>query len=202
MAASRARRRPAAPLAALPRVHPETRAAWRAWLRANHRDAPGCWLVTWKKDTGKPRVEYGEAVEELLCFGWVDSKAQALDARRSMLLCTPRKPGSAWSRPNKERVERLAAAGLMARDGIAAVEAAKASGRWTALDAVEDLVVPPDLAARLDALPPARTYWEAFPRSVKRGILEWIVQAKKPETRARRAEETATRARENVRANQ
>jgi len=189
-------------LSDLPRLHPETRAAWRAWLRAHHRDAPGCWLVTWKKETGKPRVEYGDAVEELICFGWVDSKVARLDARRSMLLCTPRRPGSAWSRPNKERVERLLGAGLMAAAGIAAVEAAKASGRWSALDAVEDLVVPPDLAARLDALPPARANWEAFPRSVRRGILEWLLQARRPETRARRVEETAASARRNVRANQ
>jgi uncharacterized protein YdeI (YjbR/CyaY-like superfamily) len=99
-------------------------------------------------------------------------------------------------------VERLLAAGLMAPAGIAAVDAAKADGSWTLLDAVEDLVVPDDLAVALDAAPPAREHWDAFPRSVKRANLEWIVQARRPETRARRVAETAEKAARNERANQ
>lgn len=183
-------------------THPKTRAEWRAWLEQNHGRTEGVWLVTYKKATGKPRVEYAEAVEEGLCFGWVDSKPGKLDAERSVLWFAPRKPGSRWSGPNKERVARLTAAGLMAPAGLAKVEAAKQNGTWSALDAVEALEVPPDLARALAERPPAAVNFGAFPRSVKRGILEWIVAAKRAETRAKRVEETARLAAENQRANQ
>lgn len=183
-------------------VHPLDTAEWRAWLEANHTRAEGVWLVSYKKASGKPSMTYEESVEEALCFGWVDSKGNKLDDERTMLYFAPRKAGSGWSRPNKERVERLIADGRMAPAGLAKIEAAKADGSWTLLDSVEALEVPPDLEAEFDKYPDARRNWEAFPRSVKRGILEWIVQAKKPETRARRVEETARLAQDNVRANQ
>jgi uncharacterized protein YdeI (YjbR/CyaY-like superfamily) len=147
-------------------------------------------------------VDYDEAVEEALCFGWVDSKPNKLDEARSLLWFAPRKVGTGWSKPNKDRVERMMAAGLMAPAGLAKVEAAKKDGSWTALDAVERLEIPDDLAAALDARGQARTCWDAFPRSAKRGILEWIGNAKRPETRAKRVEETASLAEKNERANQ
>lgn len=183
-------------------VHPLTRADWRAWLAENHARPDGVWLVSYKKATGKPRFDYGEAVEEALCFGWVDSKPNKLDAERSLLWFAPRKPGTGWSKANKDRVERLTAAGLMAPAGQAKVDAAKADGTWAMLDAVEALAVPPDLVAALAAVPPARDHFDAFPKSVRRGILEWILQAKRPDTRARRVDETARLARDNQRANQ
>ncbi|MBX9625924.1 MAG: YdeI/OmpD-associated family protein [Gemmataceae bacterium] len=183
-------------------VHPEARAAWRAWLKAHHARADGVWLISWKKAAGKPRFEYAEAVEEALCFGWVDSLPRKLDADRSMLWFAPRKPGTGWSAANKERVGRLVAAGRMTPAGLAKVEAAKADGSWGKLDGVERLEVPPDLAAALAAVPPAADHFAAFPRSVRRGILEWVLQAKRPATRAKRVEETARLARDNVRANQ
>ena len=160
------------------------------------------WLISSKKATGEPRVEYDEAVEEALCFGWIDSVARALDETRSMLRFSPRKPRSGWSRPNKIRIERLLAAGLMTPAGQAKIDAAIADGSWTKLDAVEDLEVPDDLAKACAAYPDARAYFDAFPRSVRRGILEWIAQAKRPETRAKRIEETARLAQSNYRANQ
>ena len=183
-------------------VHPLTRAEWRSWLEQNGSRAEGIWLVSYKKDTGKPRFEYDEAVEEALCFGWVDSKPNKLDAERSLLWFAPRKRGTGWSKPNKERVERLIAQGLMAPSGLAKIEAAKQDGSWNALDAVEALEIPPDLAEALATYPAAGTNFDAFPRSVKRGILEWIVNAKKPETRAQRIAETARLAEDNIRANQ
>lgn len=182
--------------------HPTSRRVWRAWLAANHRREAGIWLIFFKKATGEPRVEYGEAVEEALAFGWIDSKPRALDARRSMLWFAPRKKGSGWSRANQERVERLLQAGLMEPAGLEKVEAAKRDGSWSSLDAVEALEVPPDLAAALGAKPSAARHFEAFPRSTKKGILEWIQGAKKPETRAKRVAETARLAARNVRANQ
>jgi uncharacterized protein YdeI (YjbR/CyaY-like superfamily) len=191
-----------APIDDVPHVQAEDRAAWRAWLAANHATSGGAWLVTWRRASGRPVLEYEAAVEEALCFGWVDSKPGKVDAERTKLYFAPRKPRSGWARPNKLRVERLLAAGLMAPAGLAAVELAKANGSWTLLDEVEDLVDPPDLVVALAAHPPAADHWAAFPRSARRGILEWIVQAKRPETRAARILETATRAARNERANQ
>jgi len=180
----------------------ETRAQWRAWLEANHADRDGVWLVTWKKGSGRPHLGYDGIVEEALAFGWVDSLPRKVDEQRSKLLVTPRKPRSNWSRANKERIERLTAAGLMAPAGLAVVEAAKRSGTWTALDDVENLVEPDELRAALDADPEARRHWDAFPRSAKRGILEWILNAKTSPTRTKRIEETARLAARGERANQ
>jgi uncharacterized protein YdeI (YjbR/CyaY-like superfamily) len=111
-------------------VHAETRAEWRRWLAENHAGAPGVWLVSWKKATGRPAVGYDAAVEEALCFGWIDSMERRIDDERFRLLFTPRRPRSRWSASNVERVERLLAAGLMEPAGIAAVEDAKARGAW------------------------------------------------------------------------
>ena len=190
--------------AALPdgAVHFETRAEWRAWLAAHHARDAGVWLVSWRKAAGKPAMTYDEMVEEALCVGWVDSKPSKLDEARTMLWFAPRKAGSAWSRPNKERIARLEAAGLMRPAGAAKVAQAQRDGTWTKLDAVEDLVVPDDLRAAFRRHAGAAANFEAFPRSAKRGILEWIVQAKKAETRAGRIEETARLAAKGERANQ
>ena len=183
-------------------VHPKSRAEWRKWLEENQARKEGIWLISYKKDTGKPRFDYDESVEEALCFGWVDSKPAKLDDERSMLWFAPRKPKTNWSKLNKDRVEKMIKAGLMAPAGLAKVEAAKKDGSWNALDGVEALEIPPDLAKALSKNKTAKEYFEAFPRSVKRGILEWILNAKRPETRTKRIEETVSLAEKNVRANQ
>jgi uncharacterized protein YdeI (YjbR/CyaY-like superfamily) len=183
-------------------VHPLSRAEWREWLALNHTRIEGVWLVTYKKATGKPRVEYDAAVEEALCFGWIDSKAKKLDDQRSLLWFAPRKPRTGWSKPNKQRVEHLIAAGQMTAAGLAKIEAAKLDGSWTALDAVENLEIPDDLARAFDQYADARTNFDAFPRSAKRGILEWIATARTARTRATRIDETARLAQDNQRANQ
>lgn len=183
-------------------THPQTRAEWRQWLEQNHTRTTGVWLISYKKATGKPRIDYAEAVEEALCFGWIDSKPNKLDEQRSLLWFAPRKPGTGWSKPNKERVEKLIATGLMANAGLEKVTVAQHDGSWFRLDAVEALEIPPDLAEALMANETARAYFDAFPRSAKRGILEWIAIAKKPETRVKRIEETVRLATENRRANQ
>ncbi len=200
---SRARTRASRVASRYPKVEVFSRADLRAWLAAEHQRSRGAWIVAWKKHTGSRHVDASAIAEEALCFGWIDSLPRALDADRSMLLVTPRKPASAWSRVNKERVARLIANGDMAQAGLAVVEAAKESGAWEALDAVEDLACPPDLLERFQVAPPeAWGHFDAFPRSVKRGILEWIHGAKRPETRSRRIEETVVRAAKNERANQ
>jgi len=183
-------------------TQPDSRADWRAWLETHHTRPQGVWLVSFKKATGRQAFDYGASVEEALCSGWVDSKPGEVDDERSMLWFAPRKPRTGWSRPNKERVGRLIAAGLMMPAGLAEIEAAKRDGSWTKLDSVEDLDVPPDLLTALTTLPDALARFTAFPRSVKRGILEWILNAKREETRAKRIAETATLAARNERANQ
>jgi uncharacterized protein YdeI (YjbR/CyaY-like superfamily) len=119
-----------------------------------------------------------------------------------MLWFAPRKPGTGWSRPNKERAERMIAAGLITPAGLVKIETARQDGSWNALDAIEALEIPPDLDEALAAYPSARDYFDTFPRSVKRGILEWIASAKTPATRSKRIEETARLAEHNLRANQ
>ena len=189
------------PIADAPHVHAEDRKTWRAWLEANHASVPGAWLVTWRKGHG-PVLDYGEAVEEALCFGWVDSTGGRVDERRTKLYFAPRRDRSEWSASNKARVERLISAGLMRPAGLAAIERAKANGMWTALDEVERGVVPEDLAAALAAHPPAADRFAAFPWFARRALLLWISQAKKPETRAARVLQTAVRAARNERANE
>jgi len=133
----------------------------RAWLLEHHADSTGIWLVTWRKGRG-PYVPYPDRVVEALCFGWIDSLAGKVDDDRSMLLLTPRKPGSGWSRVNKGRIERILAEGPMHPAGQAVLDRAVADGSWTALDAVEALTEPEDLRVALDADPGARRSWDGF----------------------------------------
>lgn len=194
--------RPARPSTAdLPRVEAPTRAAWRAWLSENHATSGSVWLVLNRKESGLPHLPVAEAVEEALCFGWVDSRPAKLDAQRSLLLFSPRKPGSAWSGVNKAKVARLAATGLMAPAGMVAVERAKADGSWERLDGATALEVPADLRAALAATPGAESAWAGFPPSHRRANLEWIAQARRPETRAARIAQIAARAARGERAN-
>jgi uncharacterized protein YdeI (YjbR/CyaY-like superfamily) len=183
-------------------VQVTTRGEWREWLEKHHARSDGVWLITFKKHTGKSKIDYDAAVEEALCFGWVDSKGRTLDDLRSMLYFAPRRPGSGWSKSNKDRIARLLAANRMAPPGLAKVQAAQKDGSWTRLDSVEALEVPADLARALGAYPDATRNFSAFPRSARRRILEWITLAKKPDTRAKRIAETARLAQDDVRANQ
>jgi uncharacterized protein YdeI (YjbR/CyaY-like superfamily) len=175
-------------------IHAETREEWRAWLAANHDRPDGVWLVWWKGPTGRPAPSYDEAVEEALCFGWIDSTKRSLDEDRLMQWYSPRRKGSGWSRPNKVRLERITAAGTMAPAGQRALDAAMADGSWTLLDEVEDRIVPPDLAAAFDAHPGAREHWDAFTASQQKMVLTWIVTAKRPATRQQRVDDTAAAA--------
>ncbi|MCI4659116.1 YdeI/OmpD-associated family protein [Cryobacterium zhongshanensis] len=186
----------------VPRIHPESVEEWRAWLGENHQAATAVWLVFWRKSSGRPILAYEDAVLEALTVGWIDSKPARLDEHRTMLYFSPRKRGSAWARPNKLRIEVLRSEGRMLPAGEAVVAAAEADGSWTRLDEVENLTVPADLGSALDAIEGARAQWDAFPPSARRGILEWIVQAKTPATRAKRVDETARLAGRGERANQ
>jgi uncharacterized protein YdeI (YjbR/CyaY-like superfamily) len=183
-----------------PRVHADDRATWRAWLEANHAAARGVWLVTWRPRSGRVGLDYESAIEEALCFGWVDSTGGHFDDDRGKLYFAPRKPRSVWAASNKARVERLISEGWMAPAGLAAIERAKANGWWEILDAAERLEVPEDLAAALDARPPAAANFAAFPPSARKMLLGWIAVEQRPETRAARITEIAEAAARNERA--
>jgi len=184
-----------------PMVEAPTRAAWRAWLTAHHATSGSIWLVLNRKASGLPYLSAAEAAEEALCFGWVDSRPCRLDERRSLLLISPRQPGSAWSGVNKQRVARLTAAGLMAPAGLAAIRRAEADGSWTRLDAATALREPPGLLAALSVRQGALAAWHSFPPSHRRANLEWLAQAKRPTTLAARIAEIALRAERGERAN-
>jgi uncharacterized protein YdeI (YjbR/CyaY-like superfamily) len=181
-------------------VEARDRGEWRGWLERNGAASPGVWLLIGKKNARLPAVSYEEAVEEALAFGWIDSTTHRHDEDRIRQLFTPRKPTSGWSRSNKRRVERLTREGRMAPAGLAAVEIAKANGSWEALDDVENLVVPADLAAALEADPEAKRRFEAFSDSSRKMTLFWLHSAKRPDTRARRIAQIARMAANGLRA--
>ncbi len=183
-------------------IQPDTLADWRAWLEDNHTRPDGIWLITYRRATGKATFTYEQAVEEALCYGWIDGHTKTLDEERGMQWFAPRRAGSVWARSNKERVARLIADGRMTPAGQARIDAAQADGTWALWDHVDSLAVPDDLAAALATYPAARAHFDAFPRSARHAILGWIATAKRPETRAKRIAETARLAQDNVRANQ
>jgi uncharacterized protein YdeI (YjbR/CyaY-like superfamily) len=162
---------------------------WREWLQAHHAGKQSIWLIYHKKKSSTPSLTWSQAVDEALCFGWIDSRAQPLDDERYRQFFSRRKPGSAWSRINKAKVERLTAAGLMTPAGLASIETAKQNGAWTLLDEVEELRIPADLAQPLAAQPLAARYFESLSRTDKRTILQWLVLAKRPATRQKRIAE-------------
>jgi uncharacterized protein YdeI (YjbR/CyaY-like superfamily) len=173
------------------------RADLRLWLAENHATHGSIWLATYKRQH-PDYLAYEPVVEELLCWGWIDSVTRALDANRSMILISRRNPKSAWSAINKAHVERARAAGLMTPAGEALVTIAKANGMWSFLDDVERLECPPDLAAALETTG-TTAFWQTLPRSVKRGTLEWLKTAKSPQTRQKRIDDITGSAKENLR---
>lgn len=174
-----------------------TRADLRAWLAEHHASHGSLWLATYKKHH-PDYLAYEPVVEELLCWGWIDSVTRALDTDRSMILISRRNPKSAWSAINKGHIERARAAGAMTPAGEVLITAAQANGMWSFLDDVERLECPPDLAAALDSTG-TTAFWTALPRSVKRGTLEWLKTAKSPETRRKRIDDITGSAQASLR---
>ncbi len=181
-------------------VYAKNRREWRKWLLKNHKSSGPIWLVYFKKKSGKPSVSYDEAVEEALCFGWIDSKVNSLDEERYKQIFSPRKSGSVWSKLNKQRVEKLIESGLMTKAGLEKIEAAKEDGSWNSLDAVENLEIPPDLKKALAGNKTANANFNKFNDSSKKVILFWITSAKREATRAKRIKETVDMAEKNQRA--
>lgn len=182
--------------------HPRTRKAWREWLEKNHLKSQGIWMVFYIAASGKSRVPYADAVEEALCFGWIDSLPRKLDAERSMLKFTPRKPKSVWSQLNKQRVAALIRAGQMMPAGLTAIQRAKENGSWETLTVSDQQAatktIPKDLAVMFENNPKANTNFQAFSTSIRKQFLSWIDSAKRPETRKARLEQTMRMAEANT----
>ena len=171
-----------------------SRSDWRSWLATHYQQSESIWLVTYKKHTGSRYLPYDAIVEEALCFGWIDSLPRRLDDARTMLLLSPRKPKSVWSKLNKERVAKLTKRKLMMPPGLKKVDRAKADGSWTFLDDVETLIMPEDLTVALAENQVAKETFEGFSDSSKKGILQWLKMAKRQETRQRRLEKIVGKA--------
>lgn len=172
------------------------RAGLRGWLAANHSTSPTVWIATYKRHH-PDYLDWESLVQELLCWGWIDSLPKAIDADRTGHLAAPRNPASAWSAVNKAHAERAIEARAMTPAGLAKITAAKANGMWDFLNDVEALIDPPDLTEAL--LGAAAEVWADHPRTVKRGTLEWIKMAKTPATRAARIAEVAASAGQGLR---
>jgi len=183
--------------AQLETFYARSRQKWRQWLEKNHLTSVGIWLIYYKVKSGKPSVQYSDAVKEALCFGWIDSKVKSLDAERYQQIFTPRKPQSVWSKLNKQYIEEISAQGLIAEAGFKKIEAAKQDGYWYKLDAIEALIIPADLEQVLSTNATANGYFQAFNNSSKKNILFWIESAKRPETRLKRIEQTISFAEQN-----
>jgi len=182
------------PVANYKTTHPKTRSQWRKWLEKNHSTSPGIWMIYYKKETGKRKFDMTEAVEEALCFGWIDSVAQKLDDERTMQKFTPRKPKSIWSKINKQRIEKLIEQKLMTPAGLAKIEQAKENGSWDTLNSsdlhTENNSMPDDLRKALSKNKNVLANFLAFPPSYRKRFLFWIDSAKTPVTKAARIKQT------------
>ncbi|MFH6942491.1 YdeI family protein [Flavobacterium sp. FlaQc-50] len=182
--------------------YPASSQDWRAWLIENHNVKQSIWLVCYKKQANVPTITWSDAVDEALCFGWIDSTRKSVDSDKFIQFFTRRKPSSNWSKINKAKIERLVAEGLMTEAGLESVERAKQNGSWTILDQVEELHVPEDLLAAFEVNAGAKEYFTGLSKSVKKMLLYWVVSAKRPETRQNRINEIAVLAAQNLKPKQ
>ena len=169
---------------------PSSQKAWRDWLSKNHISKPSVWVVFYKKASSKPSLSWSQAVDEALCYGWIDSIKKAIDDEKFMQFFSQRKPKSTWSKINKDKVEVLIEKGLMTKAGYATIKTAKENGSWTILDTVERLIIPEDLEKAFKSNPKSKRFYLSLSKSYRKAILQWIVLAKRAETREKRINET------------
>jgi len=167
---------------------------WRNWLQKNHSKQQAVWLIFYKKNLNVPTMIWSDAVDEALCFGWIDSIRKTIDEQRFVQFFSKRKAKSTWSKINKEKVKQLIAADLMMPAGLQIIEMAKQNGSWAMLDEVEEVLIPKDLDKAFKARPGSKQFFLSLSRSVRKMILQWIVLAKREETRQKRILEIADRA--------
>jgi uncharacterized protein YdeI (YjbR/CyaY-like superfamily) len=171
--------------------YPKNIKAWRQWLLKNHQSEQSVWVICNKKSSGKTIIPWSDFVDEALCFGWIDSVRKSVSDDQFMQFFTKRKPKSAWSKINKEKVKRLIAEELMLPAGLESIKIAKQNGSWSILDTVETLTIPKDLSAALKAHAGSKEFFLGLSKSVRKAILQWVIMAKRPETRAKRIIEVA-----------
>jgi uncharacterized protein YdeI (YjbR/CyaY-like superfamily) len=169
--------------------YPKTTKEWRAWLTKNHVHEDAVWLIYYKKKSDKPSISWSEAVDEALCFGWIDSVRKTLDHERSIQYFCKRKAKSTWSKINKEKVSQLIKNGLMMQAGLDIIEIAKKNGSWEVLDSVEALIIPEDLEAALNAKSNAMENFISLSKSAKKMMLHRLAFAKREEHRWKRISE-------------
>ncbi len=179
-------------------LDPKDRASWREWLEKNHAASAGIWVVINKKESSTPRLGLEDAVEEAICFGWIDSRLHPIDKEKFKLWFSRRKPTSIWAQNNRNRVARLERQGLMAPAGLEAVRIAKDNGAWTSLIPIDNLDIPDDLENALKSNPVARENFDGFNDSTKKMILHWVESAKRQTTREKRVAETVSHAAKNL----
>jgi uncharacterized protein YdeI (YjbR/CyaY-like superfamily) len=170
---------------------PTSRQQWRQWLEENYRSKQAVWLVHYKKKSGVPTISWSEAVDEALCFGWIDSVRKTLDSETFVQFFSKRKPNGTWSKVNKEKIRQLMEAGLMTQAGLESIETAKQNGSWTILDEVEELILPHDLEIEFNTQPGSKDFFLSLSKSVRKAMLQRLVLAKQPETRQKRIREIA-----------
>jgi uncharacterized protein YdeI (YjbR/CyaY-like superfamily) len=181
-----------------PTAKPRTRAAWRAWLQKNHERQSEVWLISDKRHTGRSAIRIEDAIEEALCFGWIDSTIRRIDNETFARKFSRRRPGSEWSQLNVKRVRKLIERGLMTPAGLSAFEApSRPADRMAPRDA--PLQPPPDLARAIRGNARAEALYARFPPGAKRHYHAWILNAKQPATRARRVAEAVERIANNER---
>lgn len=177
---------------------PTSQTEWRKWLEENHNSKQSVWLVCYKKKSNKPTIEWSNTVDEALCFGWIDSKRKPIDDEKFIQFFSKRKPKGTWSKVNKEKIKQLIDNGLMKKEGLKIIETAKRNGSWIILDEVEELKIPKDLAKEFKNKKGSQDFFLGLSRSVKKAILQWLVLAKRPETRQKRITEIAELAGQNL----
>ncbi len=166
--------------------YPTSQKAWRKWLEANHESKKTVWLVCYKKNAGKETISWSDAVDEALCFGWIDSTVRPIDDEKFMRSFMKRKPKGTWSRINKEKIKVLIQTGRMTAAGLECIERAKENGSWEILDDVEELIIPKDLEKAFKTVPGSKAVFLSLSKSVRKAMLHGIALAKRPETKQKR----------------
>lgn len=177
---------------------PESQTQWRKWLRENHLEKQSVWLICYTKKSNLPTVSWNEAVDDALCFGWIDSTRKSIDEFSFMQLFTKRKTYSTWSKINKEKIKQLTENGLMTAAGLDIIEIAKQNGSWIILDDVEDLKIPQDLEKAFESQKHSKIYFLNLSKTVRKAMLFSLVAAKKPETRQKRIDEIVAKTTRNI----
>jgi len=171
--------------------YPKDQKAWRQWLQKNHSKKTSVWLVCYKKSSGMPSISWSNAVDEALCFGWIDSVRKTIDAEKFIQFFSKRKAISTWSKINKEKIKKLIEHDLMTKAGHESIELAKQNGSWEILNSVEELEIPKDLEKEFKSKKGSKDFFLSLSRSVRKAMLQWLVLAKRPETRQKRISEIA-----------